>query len=436
MMLQGAVRVFFFLFTVLRHDVVAGNDDPPSATKDNPPSRQRRHLIVGGQPADPGRFPYHVRLDYEQQFGCGGTLVRRDMVLTAAHCAFEEDVGILTATVGAYNHHQLDTHDNNHTKLVRAIIRHPAYHDNSDINDIALLKIDPVDDVSIPLVQLNTDRAIPAVGDSVTTIGLGLTSEGGVDADVLQEVELKIVSDKLCDERYEGYLHRKSMICAADPNQDSCDGDSGGMLAILGDTPADDVQVGVVSFGDECAHESIPGVHADVSYVYGWIESTLCQHSVDPPVGCKNATTSFIIGEGEECRDYPGAFYAGWWHQFQRCEWLHGRVGDYCYKSNEAWVQCPFTCHSCTYQEDDEFYDDDDYANYNESSSPLVLGMLLAVSFVFCCTICFWSFRCLRQSNGQSQLHGAGGAANKERSLNDAQAIPVVMDESATPSYS
>lgn len=39
------------------------------------------------------------------------------------------------------------------------------------------------------------------------------------------------------------------MLCAQGPNKDSCQGDSGGPLVIPGDIGAEDVQVGVVSWG-------------------------------------------------------------------------------------------------------------------------------------------------------------------------------------------
>lgn len=250
-----------------------------------------RHLIVGGQPAERGRFPYFVRLNYEGEFGCGGTLITPDFVLTAAHCAFPEDLGILIAHIGAY-----EINDTAIAREVTMILRHPTYHDGSDINDFALLKIEPV--IDVPTITLNHDRSKPRVGGSVTTIGLGLTSEGGRDAAILQQVQLEVVDDALCDSRYQGNLHQKSMICATAPGKDSCDGDSGGPLMYLGTNYTQDIQYGVVSFGHDCASEIHPGVYAEVSYIHPWIDSTLCQYSIQPPTGCRNATTSIRIPHG------------------------------------------------------------------------------------------------------------------------------------------
>ena len=42
--------------------------------------------IVGGKPTGVNRYPWVVRLVYDGQFHCGGSLLNGDYVLTAAHC--------------------------------------------------------------------------------------------------------------------------------------------------------------------------------------------------------------------------------------------------------------------------------------------------------------------------------------------------------------
>ena len=42
--------------------------------------------IVGGGPTDPHEYPYQVLLTYYGSFFCGGSLITRQHVLTAAHC--------------------------------------------------------------------------------------------------------------------------------------------------------------------------------------------------------------------------------------------------------------------------------------------------------------------------------------------------------------
>jgi prostatin (serine protease 8) len=355
-----------------------------------------RRTVVSGTDADPKRYPYFARLDYEGEFGCGATLIHKDFLLTAAHCAFPEDLGILDAYIGAVDHSVVDA---GLRRPVTQIFQHEAYDDLSASTDIALLQIDSVpDDFLRYILPLARDRNLLQHGDSVTVIGLGLTQDDGEDAEVLQEAELKIIDDETCDAMYDGDIHRKSMLCAADESQDSCNGDSGGPLILLGESPADDVQVGVVSWGEGCGDQAYPGVYADVAYTKGWIDSIICKHSVSPPEGCKITDTGsvvgpIIIGSDMICRDFDGAFYASWWHQFQRCEWLQeedGRIGNYCYEANEAWIRCPFTCHSCTYEADDDIMIDDDWTDYNHVSSPVAFIFVFLFTGVFLCQIGFW----------------------------------------------
>uniref|UniRef100_A0A5F8GS37 Peptidase S1 domain-containing protein n=1 Tax=Monodelphis domestica TaxID=13616 RepID=A0A5F8GS37_MONDO len=42
--------------------------------------------IVGGQEARPHSYPYSVSIQYGGEHFCGGSLIRPQWVLTAAHC--------------------------------------------------------------------------------------------------------------------------------------------------------------------------------------------------------------------------------------------------------------------------------------------------------------------------------------------------------------
>lgn len=43
-------------------------------------------VIVNGENALPGEFPWHVALYFGGQYFCGGSLISDSFVITAAHC--------------------------------------------------------------------------------------------------------------------------------------------------------------------------------------------------------------------------------------------------------------------------------------------------------------------------------------------------------------
>ena len=95
------------------------------------------------------------------------------------------------------------------------------------------------------------------------TIGHGALSYGGYGPDRLNQVRVDYVSNSDCTDKF-GYDEEDisdSMMCAMENGGDSCQGDSGGPLY----DKANDVLVGVVSWGNGCADPNYPGVYARVS---------------------------------------------------------------------------------------------------------------------------------------------------------------------------
>mmetsp|Transcript_6478 Transcript_6478/g.9455 ORF Transcript_6478/g.9455 Transcript_6478/m.9455 type:complete len:379 (-) Transcript_6478:116-1252(-) len=229
--------------------------------------------IFGGGEAEEDRYSFTVSF---QQFGshfCGGSLIARDMVLSAAHCA---DVYSYDAVIGRHDH---DEWDGDRVDVIWQYI-HPNYSDSTNNYDIMVVKLSRPTSANVATVKLNSSNSIPSSGQSVTVVGWGVT-ELGSTSDELNEVEVTVVSQASCRSSYGSNLIKDEMLCAADPNQDSCQGDSGGPLFLKGADAESDVQVGVVSWGYGCADEFYPGVYARVSSAYDWIKDKVCEHSQD-----------------------------------------------------------------------------------------------------------------------------------------------------------
>ena len=100
--------------------------------------------IVGGNEAPDGKYPFVAALldtrygftAYQQMF-CGGTLIDRDSVLTAAHCVVGTSPRPLRVVVGRT---ALDS-DQGQVRRVSRISVHPYYDGSKDDYDAAVLEL-------------------------------------------------------------------------------------------------------------------------------------------------------------------------------------------------------------------------------------------------------------------------------------------------------
>merc|ERR1712110_247397 len=97
--------------------------------------------------------------------------------------------------------------------------------------------------------------------------GWGTLSSGGSQPTALQEVDVTVTTNAVCNQAYGSIT--ANMICAADSGKDSCQGDSGGPL--IAPENGRQALIGVVSWGRGCAFDGWPGVCARVTEKMDWI---------------------------------------------------------------------------------------------------------------------------------------------------------------------
>ena len=214
------------------------------------PGELPQPMIVGGSSVNPAcpncKYDFMVSLQTDGWFGghfCGGSLVREDWVVTAAHCVQGDSPNDIKVRIGL---HSQNGTAGSVTRYVDQIIIHPQYSGNSLDNDYAILHLtQPV--TNFEPIQLITDNSHDNEPVMSTVMGWGATQSGGWGSDVLLEVDVPI--DDSCG-NYSNSDITNNMVCAADNNggEDSCQGDSGGPL-IMTNSDGEYELIGIVSWG-------------------------------------------------------------------------------------------------------------------------------------------------------------------------------------------
>lgn len=184
------------------------------------------HRIIGGYEAPKGGYPW-----FTWAGGCGGALISKRFVLTAAHC---EDVFADRVIVGLLCQNDDNCGQNIEVISVEEKILHPHYTlepNGPPRYDFLLIRLEEESSIP-PLLIDESDSLLYSSGKSLWVMGFGDTKEDDTVEeypDRLLHVEVGYVPSSICNRQYVGLID-DTMLCAADTMQDACQGDSGGKL--------------------------------------------------------------------------------------------------------------------------------------------------------------------------------------------------------------
>jgi hypothetical protein len=227
---------------------------------------------------------------------CGGELIARSWVLTAAHCAVS-DAGAQVAPSDVTTWVGLDrasTATSANAQHVDRIVVDPAYASQSSYGDLAALHLTAPDSHDPVALGSPSD---PSTGATASVLGWGITSSFiQQTSDTLQQVGAPILDGGACTAAYGTSYDVATMICAgAVRGQDSCNGDSGGPLA-FSPTTASAVLLGTVDFGPDICGDGQPAVYQRVTDGAGalFLASTVPTAAIAPSIAApaKNSTIS------------------------------------------------------------------------------------------------------------------------------------------------
>jgi secreted trypsin-like serine protease len=239
--------------------------------------------VVGGVTTVEHEFPSIVAIRVYSFSFCGGTLIGPKTVLTAAHCL--GDLQFLTSeemkaqySIIAGEHDKLTDTGKERVSKIIGFTMHPGYTFGANKHDIALLELEtPIyTELHIEYASLASKDTKSQVGDICDVVGWGgITTNGGVQATILQKTDMKIVTQASCATRFR-ITSDMNVLCAVDPlnaNKGGCMGDSGGPLYCR-DAYGLKYQAGIVSFGpNPCAQRGVPNVYTSVHAYSDWILS-------------------------------------------------------------------------------------------------------------------------------------------------------------------
>ncbi|EDV39791.1 uncharacterized protein Dana_GF10196 [Drosophila ananassae] len=208
-----------------------------------------------------------IAMRYDDEFICGGSLIKESIVLTAAHCFIRRyNKSKWTAEGGISN-----LTESGVQRYIKKFAWPIQFRRKTMDMDVALVLLNaPMVGIGIDTIPLCSHTV--STGTTLQVSGWGLIYPRTAEPEnLLRAVAVPVIDRNKCRQAYRPkVLITENMICASVlGKKDACMYDSGGPLVYQNEV------CGIVSFGIGCASDKYPGVYTDVYKVAPFIEKTM-----------------------------------------------------------------------------------------------------------------------------------------------------------------
>ncbi|KAI9298561.1 extracellular trypsin protease [Neoconidiobolus thromboides FSU 785] len=230
--------------------------------------------IINGQESVPFSHPFVVSLQRSGSHFCGGSILDRNTIITAAHCS-QTTPSSVTVNVHRHDLRKTAASENGASLLVKSINSHPQYSSNTLTYDVSVWKLAaPIpSNIQVEFVTLDSSNIGQTVGLQTIGVGWGRTNPNtNTLSPVLREAILPVYSHDPCNTAYGNFLKKEHHICAGykEGLKSACNGDSGSPLFVK---QGGNIQVGIASFvsGSQCLAPEAPTVYSRVNTYISFI---------------------------------------------------------------------------------------------------------------------------------------------------------------------
>ncbi|UJR25865.1 hypothetical protein I4U23_007215 [Adineta vaga] len=211
---------------------------------------------------------------------CGGTIISKSFILTAAHCFIQISEEHLPYSVFM----GIDSLDSTtgHVRLISQVFINPKWNYTSQENDIALLRLNasiPMHDINIakiclPDLKKSDQVRYPLIHSSLIAIGWGMTSwEDFISPMYLRQVSLEAIDslESKCSNIIKN-IHLQFCAAIKGRGKDTCEGNSGGPIMQFSAINRRWILTGIISYGYRCGLRDYIGVYTRISVYIDWIK--------------------------------------------------------------------------------------------------------------------------------------------------------------------